>query len=372
MAEDHRLHSLDGFRALAITLVIGFHYFVRWAPPFSSSPLYPYGSRAAGIAIFRYGYLGVELFFVISGFVISMTLFRSSDLGNFARKRFARLFPTMLLCSTITFFVLQILPQTAFQVSWADFLPSLTFTDPVLWNKVMQHGVRAMDGSYWSLFEEVKFYFWISLLYFSFRGQNFFHKVGIAFALLVGILTVIRVYGLPHQWIIEFLFTAKYLPWFVTGIGFFALYREPSSRIGWILLAESAGAIVVHAITESANLTPEAVALTMSDALFFALLYKPHWLSPFAARPVAAIGMASYSLYLLHQDAGVALLQLLSRSPFWRQNPGISFFATGAIILIMTTVSLIVYRYWEAPAKTLILGYQFAKASPPNRAPGPL
>ena len=368
MAEDHRLHSLDGFRALAIALVIGFHYFARWAPPLSASPLYPYGSRAANIAVFRYGYLGVELFFIISGFVISMTLFRSSNLGNFARKRFARLFPTMLLCSTITFFVLQMLPQTAFRVSWQDFLPSLTFTDPVLWNKVIPHDVHAMDGSYWSLFEEVKFYFWVSLLYFSFQGRNFFDKVGISFALLVGLLTAVRVYGLPHQEIIEFLFAANYLPWFVTGIGFFALYREPSSRIGWILLAESAGAILIQALTKSADVAPEVIAWTISDALFFALLYKPHWLSPFSARPVAAIGMASYSLYLLHQDAGVAMLQLLSRSPFWRQNPDISFFAAGAIVLIMTVVSLIVYRYWEAPAKTLILGYRFAKASSTNRA----
>lgn len=368
MAEDHRLHSLDGFRALAIALVIGFHYFARWAPPLSPASLYPYGSLAANITIFRYGYLGVKLFFIISGFVISMTLFRSSNLGNFARKRFARLFPNMLLCSTITFVVLKTLPHTTFPVSWKDFLPSLTFTDPVLWNSAMQHDVHAMDGSYWSLFAEVKFYFWISLLYFSFQGRNFFHKVGISFALLVGLLTAIRVLALPHQWVIEFLFAANYLPWFVTGIGFFALYREPSSRIGWILLAESAGAILVQALTKSANLTPEVIAWTISDALFFALLYKPHWLSPFSARPVAAIGMASYSLYLLHQDTGVAMLQLLSRSPFWRQNPDISFFAAGAIVLIMTAVSLIIYRYWEAPAKTLILGYRFPKPSPTNRA----
>lgn len=357
MEDQHRFRTLDGFRALAILLVIGFHYFVRWTPPDNGTSLYPYGSAFSGFPMFRYGYLGVQIFFIISGFVITMTLFRSRSIGNFARKRFARLFPTMLLCSVLTFSLLHLLPHSAFQISWRNFLPSLTFTDPILWRKIVGPSVGPIDGVYWSLFVEVKFYFWAAMLYFGLRQRNFFEGVLVGFGLLISLMTSMHLLHLPHQWLLEFVFAAPYLPWFVSGIAFYALHSLPRSRLGWLLLGESVAALLVSS-SSSGTLAVDAAALMLGYALFLAMLYRPVWVRWFASGPVAAVGMASYSLYLLHQEIGVALLQWISRAGWLQRSPWLGLLLAGALAAVMVGASLAIYRFWEVPAKDLLLRWQ--------------
>ena len=63
-----RLAYLDGMRGVAILLVLLFHAFARWPD------LVPYGDQYQSVPLFRVGFIGVNLFFIISGFVILMTL----------------------------------------------------------------------------------------------------------------------------------------------------------------------------------------------------------------------------------------------------------------------------------------------------------
>src|ERR1700741_1455059 len=105
MEEKNRIKILDGFRAIAILCVILFHYYSRWTIPSSTTNLYPYGNR---FDFFGYGYLGVEFFFIISGFVIAFTLHRTEGMLVFWKKRMVRLFPAMLFCSLITLVVLRL------------------------------------------------------------------------------------------------------------------------------------------------------------------------------------------------------------------------------------------------------------------------
>jgi len=93
----NRLSYIDGMRGLAIALVVGFHAFSRWPE------LMPFGDNFQNFPIFQYGWLGVQLFFLISGYVITMTLERSSDLKKYLLKRWIRLFPAMAICSAIIF-----------------------------------------------------------------------------------------------------------------------------------------------------------------------------------------------------------------------------------------------------------------------------
>ena len=355
MERHERLRTLDGFRALAIMLVIGFHYYTRWAPPEAPESLYPYGQIAASWAVFRFGYLGVNLFFIISGFVISMTLFRSRGAVDFARKRFARLFPTMVLCSLATFVAVSLLPQQAIRVSWRDFLPSLTFTDPFLWSHLLGREFHSMDGSYWSLYVEVKFYLWIGLMYFTAGSKRFFLSVAWVFALLVAAAQVMKLAHLPHVWGLEFVFALDYLPWFVAGIGFYALHEDPRDWRGWLLVVEAA--VGVWALI---GRQPEAEraalgALALCYALFVVMLLRPRWLSWLSLRQVAAVGTASYSLYLLHQTLGVAILASL-REPLGSHATWSAWVATPLLTAAMILVSLLIYRYWEVPAKNFLLG----------------
>src|SRR5688500_2704787 len=78
-----RIELLDTFRFLAIILVIGYHYF---ASKKDFANIYPYGLQYS--PVFQYGYLGVQLFFMISGFVIFMTIEKCRTLKEFLLKRF--------------------------------------------------------------------------------------------------------------------------------------------------------------------------------------------------------------------------------------------------------------------------------------------
>src|ERR1700733_3136318 len=91
----HRIELLDSFRFIAILSVLLYHF------TSSSISLFPYGNFYHHI--FKFGYLGVNFFFMISGFVISYTLDNTTGLLSFWQNRFSRLFPPMLLCSAVTF-----------------------------------------------------------------------------------------------------------------------------------------------------------------------------------------------------------------------------------------------------------------------------
>jgi len=85
-----RLRYLDGLRGIAIIAVMLWHFF---GP--TDAALLPYGDRYSHIPVLSSGWMGVELFFLISGFVIFMTIERCSGFCDFMLRRWLRLFPAM-------------------------------------------------------------------------------------------------------------------------------------------------------------------------------------------------------------------------------------------------------------------------------------
>ncbi|WP_420839686.1 acyltransferase family protein [Colwellia maritima] len=80
-----RIKYLDSHRGIAILFVVFYHLFSRW------SEILPYGNSFTNI-VFNQGFLGVQLFFLLSGFVILMTLERTKSFSSFLYKRWLRLF----------------------------------------------------------------------------------------------------------------------------------------------------------------------------------------------------------------------------------------------------------------------------------------
>ncbi|HXP49743.1 MAG TPA: acyltransferase family protein, partial [Bacteroidia bacterium] len=85
MIKENRIDILDSFRFIAVVSVMLFHYYARWTPPGYYANYYPYGN--AGASYFQYGLLGVNFFFIISGFVILYTLEKSASYSGFLLKR---------------------------------------------------------------------------------------------------------------------------------------------------------------------------------------------------------------------------------------------------------------------------------------------
>jgi peptidoglycan/LPS O-acetylase OafA/YrhL len=333
-----RFAELDGLRAVAMLAVLLFHYLQRYPAD------YPYGDGLLPVA--QHGWLGVYLFFIISGFVIALTLNCSRSPFEFAVRRIARLLPAMLLCATLTFLVLWWIdtPFTrTYRTGLASFLPSLSFTDPWLWQWLVP-GVAYIDGAYWSLFVEIRFYFWAGLIFFLFGRERFLR------IFLTGALIAIALYPAfdngPLHMPALLLFFPDHLPFFCIGMIVHALwsgYREADAIPATILFAGlSIWSVASHGIVPAA-----LVALMIAG--FMALVWRPHWLAPLAHPAVTLIGACSYSLYLLHQNIGVALISLLPRA----QPTGFYVTALILITLLMAALAFLVFRVVEQPAQAI-------------------
>jgi len=348
-----RLDVLDGYRGLAILLVLGFHYCSRWTPPRAPENLYPYGELLRDIPIVRHGYLGVELFFIISGFVIALTLISSKDWLDFALRRAARLIPSMVLCSTVTFAILALLPIKYFEPTLVDFAPSLSFIEPYVWEKTLGTPVRAIDGAYWSLFVEVKFYFWACLLFFVFKERRFLT----AFAVFFNVVLALEAFGVlfSNRLVIsagEAFFASSHLPWFGAGIAFFYLFHDHGNRLASLVVIETLVVVVARAIPmDAVSEVPFDLAFY---ALFFLFVFCRDRVRAFEWKPLALIGEASYSLYLLHQNVGVTLIALFGGLAGTNASPW-SALSVPLVAVVMILFSLFIYRHWEVPAKRKLL-----------------
>jgi peptidoglycan/LPS O-acetylase OafA/YrhL len=331
-----RLHVLDAFRALAICAVLVCHYFASWGPPEYAGNLYGY--RYSYPIWLGWGALGVEFFFIISGFVIFMTLEKCDNLFEFWLRRFARLYPAYVAAMALTFCVANTLGPVEFASTPSDFLIGLTFTTPFV------RGAKFIDQVYWSLIVELQFYILIGLIYVV-AGNRFAAAwaayvgaslacwfIGTTFGLHVLASLANRVFLLP------------YLPHFTLGIACYFLYSGRVRRCGTLA--------VVALLSYIAVLGRAPVAWHAAHVVMVVLFVLFLWgkLGPIATRPLRFLGEISYSLYLIHAYVGVILIAL-----FTRQFGAPDLVAAFAATLICVSLAYGLTRAVEGPAKGAVL-----------------
>lgn len=335
MANTKRLAELDGLRAVAALAVIFYHYFVRW------NEILPYGVIAKPIA--QFGFLGVNLFFIISGFVIFMSLERCASAFIFVKRRALRLVPAMLVCSIITYGVMRLIdtPFTELRREhWTGFLPSWTFTPPQIWQKLVPVG-GWMDGVYWTLYIELKFYALAAFLYF-FKDHKYFRIIFLAFIITGAVCIQIFSANPVIISFINFSIFPNYLPFFCAGMALYDVYERRVGTITLVLLTLS----IALAIAEMADLV-SGVIVAAFFAIFFIVIFRRSWVSWLTNPVLVAVGVASYPLYLIHQNVGIGLMSLVApdimQSWFYIIVTGV----TAALILI----SLAIHWWVERPVE---------------------
>lgn len=354
-SDDGRVRFLDGFRGLAIIGVVIYHYYYNF-PGF-----FPVGYERVPLA--KYGGLGVMLFFTVSGFVIAMSLVGARDAYAFASRRFARLFPAMLVCSAVTYLASFVGPAT-YRSTLGNFLPSLTFVDPRLFNWLLgTHDIDWMDGAYWSLFAEVRFYAIAATIYFFDRDR--FVRNFMALAIVVGVAfpvaILLQLDGARR--LLSLLFVANHLPWFTLGIGFYCLHesRRLAAFVG-IVTGPACLAFFSWAAHErpyapidvEGNFIGILVVLALFGAAFAAETFRRLLSHPW----LTAIGAWSYGLYLIHQEVGQKLIKSLEDSlGAANAPPGLSVATPLAAALVMVGFSWAIFQYWETPMKRRIVQF---------------
>jgi peptidoglycan/LPS O-acetylase OafA/YrhL len=344
-----RIAALDGFRAIAILAVLAYHYAIIWAPPYQGHSYYPYGTTFSRLPLLDYGWAGVEFFFVISGFVILFTLQRCSGVVDFARRRLARLWPAMLLCATITALAVNAFGPPEWHASLGSWLSSIFFIRPDSFDHILHTHFIWVDGSYWTLWVEIRFYALAAVVYLIARRH-----------LRMAILGLLVLSFLLH-WagsgtisiVLKTNLLIEYMPYFVMGCLFYFRKLDGSWTLytaGGIALAT---AMAIYAGYEFwgfrvGNASGFAAANFVIVGIFMLFVYDFPLLRILETRFFVTLGEASYSLYLLHQVLGISLMQRLSA---W-VPPLVSLMLTLIIIMAASFAS---FLFVEVPGKRLIM-----------------
>ena len=329
---ESRFREIDVLRGLAAGTVLFSHYLPYWNR---------YLDKNLVLVPNEYGYFAVKLFFVISGFVIFMTLDHCKTVVDFAVSRFSRLYP----------------------VYWASILVAtsigaVAFGDPIWLGGIVTNltmfqqflGYPHLDNVYWSLSVELAFYLnaaWIFAIGLH-RKPQWIVLVWLLLASLwalalhaPGEVTAFDLGGgdLPRDWF-ALLFSLDYSPYFALGVLFHSVQRRGWSVSIAVLMALAFLVEVLFASWEGA-----AVFLVVGSLFALAVGGLLHFL---VSRVTLWLGAVSYSLYLVHRNLGYRLLP-------WLHDHGLSAALAIGLTLVAALLLATALTYAvERPASAYI------------------
>ncbi|MFD6177654.1 MULTISPECIES: acyltransferase family protein [unclassified Isoptericola] len=329
-----RLAALDGLRFLAAMAVVAYHYVAvnhsAWGVRTEDS--FPH---LQPVAVF--GSFGVQLFFVISGFVILMSAW-GRDVRSFTASRVGRLFPAYWFSVAAVVALLVLVTPGRKDVGIPEAAANLTMVQRAF-------GVQDIEPVYWTLWTELRFYVLIGIL----LAVGMTRRRLIAFAAVWPVLAAVAVRSGNELW--STLLVGSDAPLFAGGMILYLLTKERRSLVLWLLLGLNVAlAGVVSGRSQSlriANSTgvtvgPETywVAILACFALVAAVALTR--LDRLSWRWLTVVGAMTYPLYLLHSSWGQWLIG--ETSP--HLPAGATFvLVTGTMLL----VAFLVHRFVERP-----------------------
>ncbi|MEU8123235.1 acyltransferase [Spirillospora sp. NPDC049024] len=329
-----RLRELDLLRFVAAVTVMFHHYVGRIA----GWGVENHHNMPVLAPVAHFGGLGVDLFFLISGFVILMSVW-GRDLGEFTVSRVVRIFPGYWFGVTFALVLFLALGETpiASRSPLVAYLPNMTMLQVGI-------GVPNMEVVYWTLWAELHFYVLIALLVW--RGVTYARCV----AFMVGWL-LLAVFALGSR---DVLFTSLLMPgwapYFIAGMAFFLIHRFGPNLVLWLITA-ACWALAVHhrtTVVNAALVWPsvwDAVVTGVVTFLFLLMaMVATHQFEMLEWRGFTVLGALTYPLYLVHESLGRALTELIGlRLGRW---PLLGVCCAAALVS-----AYLVYRFVEAPAQ---------------------
>lgn len=318
---EQRLPTLDALRGLAALSVMWFHFTKHMIPAIGTGIVYTSG---------RYGWLGVEVFFVISGFVIPYAMHRVgytiSCYGRFLLKRITRLDPPYLLSIVFIIAYQYVLTRRSsyqgppFQISLPQVLCHFAYLNVIF-------GYEWLNGVFWSLAIEFQYYLLIGLLFpllFNKRARY------LTLASLLILSFILHTDG----------FIFSYLGFFLLGfITLFYHLKEMTLKhylIGVLILSAS--------LMFNASLVPALVGTAGALTIAFVRL---------EFRALSFFGLISYSLYLLHWPLGWPILGLVE------SKTGSAYLALAIAVAVTIFAAFLYYLAIERPSQRLASRFSY-------------
>lgn len=351
--------GLDGIRAIAVIMVLAYHL---------------------KLALFKSGFLGVTVFFVLSGYLITGILISeveeegTIDLKNFWLRRIRRLVPAVMSMAVVIIFVSAVVNRIIFTKGCKDFLASvLGFNNWwQIFNKVSYFeaaGVTSPFTHCWSLAIETQFYLIYPLILLGIyklaksRGEGR-AKRGLLFAgvtLLLALISVILMIVLfdPQQDASRVYYgtdTRAFSLLFGALLAILWEYRMVPRRLSasanMVLGSVSFAVLLVMtiAINGSSNFWyrgGQFFGTILTVLMVYAVSGRKTWLSRFLSNPVLKwIGDRSYSIYLWHYPI-ILLISKGIKASWW---------ITVIEIVLSVVLAELSYRFIETPIRHGIIG----------------
>ncbi|MER9880658.1 acyltransferase family protein [Mesorhizobium sp. M0118] len=334
--------DVDGLRAIAVVSVIAFHLSRSWLPG---------------------GYLGVDIFFVLSGYLITLILWREALKGQFSivrfyERRIRRIMPALLLLLLVVTLAAIILLLPADLIGYAkSMLASISFVANIYFLLDTDYFARVAEAKpllhVWSLGVEEQFYIIFPLLIAAFA--RFWPRAALpAIALLTLGSFASNCLALKIGGASPAFFLLPTRAWELGAGALVALLppsRAPYGIIAGIVGSVGALAVVAGIVSSVEVLHSIPVALPVVIGTTLVLAAGQSKQSPvsqvLAARPLVFVGLISYSLYLWHWPVIVFSQYYLIRD----LNPGEMIIA----VLAMTICAIMSWRYVERPFRSRII-----------------
>ena len=351
--------GLDGIRAIAVIMVLAYHL---------------------KLALFKSGFLGVTVFFVLSGYLITGILISeveeegTIDLKNFWLRRIRRLVPAVMSMAVVIIFVSAVVNRIIFTKGCKDFLASvLGFNNWwQIFNKVSYFEAAGVPSPFthcWSLAIETQFYLIYPLILLGIyklvksRGEGRANR-GLLFAgvtLLLALISVIlmivlfdpqqdasrvyygtdtRAFSLLFGALLAILWEYRMVP------------RRLSASVNMVLGSVSFAVLLVMtiAINGSSNFWyrgGQFFGTILTVLMVYAVSGRKTWLSRFLSNPVLKwIGDRSYSIYLWHYPI-ILLISKGIKASWW---------ITLIEIVLSVVLAELSYRFIETPIRYGIIG----------------
>ena len=351
--------GLDGIRAIAVIMVLAYHL---------------------KLALFKSGFLGVTVFFVLSGYLITGILISeveeegTIDLKNFWLRRIRRLVPAVMSMAVVIIFVSAVVNRIIFTKGCKDFLASvLGFNNWwQIFNKISYFEAAGVPSPFthcWSLAIETQFYLIYPLILLGIyklvksRGEGRANR-GLLFAgvtLLLALISVIlmivlfdpqqdasrvyygtdtRAFSLLFGALLAILWEYRMVP------------RRLSASVNMVLGSVSFAVLLVMtiAINGSSNFWyrgGQFFGTILTVLMVYAVSGRKTWLSRFLSNPVLKwIGDRSYSIYLWHYPI-ILLISKGIKASWW---------ITLIEIVLSVVLAELSYRFIETPIRHGIIG----------------
>jgi len=291
-----RYDWIDYSRFAAALSVVAFHYLFNGI---AGGKVFTFAAFEPITEYVKYGYLGVDLFFIISGFVI-LNSASGKTADQFAVGRALRLYPAFLICMTFTAAVSLFWGGPDMTVNWRQYVANLTMLQKAF-------GQPGVDGVYWTLFYEIQFYVAVCFLILLNQVRRL-ETIVLAWAALLVLGNAIAP-SLPLRTVP---LLGGYFTYFASGCLFAYAYRDgfklrtiaalcalayTAVQFG---LAKSAAIEASHHVLYSQTLVS---IIIISFYVLFALFKMPS-LSAIKLPRAQLFGGLTYPLYLSHAHLG--------------------------------------------------------------------